>query len=176
MGGWAIAVHGGAGVDPNLPLERQEEAKRLLTRCLDLGISSLRSNHSALDVVELVVRFLSLSLSGDRSTSFFSTLPFDFHGWIHLLFISFVNNGFRLIIIHAALCGFLQKVCEIYDRIYINHIVLDNFGRSFLVLNDANKDVSIGLFVEVSKFLVFFFFLHEFVLFLLLKRSDRSVA
>ncbi|CAI0424574.1 unnamed protein product [Linum tenue] len=58
MGGWAIAVHGGAGVDPNLPLQRQEEAKRLLTRCLNLGISALRSNLPAIDVVELVVREL----------------------------------------------------------------------------------------------------------------------
>ncbi|PPS07557.1 hypothetical protein GOBAR_AA13083 [Gossypium barbadense] len=55
MGAWAIAVHGGAGVDPNLPKERQEEAKRLLTRCLDIGISALRSNLPAIDVVELVV-------------------------------------------------------------------------------------------------------------------------
>lgn len=56
MGGWAIAVHGGAGVDPNLPQQRQEEAKELLARCLNLGISALRSNLSAIDVVELVVR------------------------------------------------------------------------------------------------------------------------
>ncbi|OVA15902.1 Peptidase T2 [Macleaya cordata] len=58
MGGWAIAVHGGAGVDPNLPTQRQEEAKQLLTRCLNLGISALRSSLSAIDVVELVVREL----------------------------------------------------------------------------------------------------------------------
>ncbi|XP_027355109.1 probable isoaspartyl peptidase/L-asparaginase 2 isoform X1 [Abrus precatorius] len=58
MGGWAIAVHGGAGVDPNLPPQRQEEAKQLLTRCLNLGISALRSNASAIDVVELVVCLL----------------------------------------------------------------------------------------------------------------------
>ncbi|MBA0876720.1 hypothetical protein Goshw_026308 [Gossypium schwendimanii] len=58
MGAWAIAVHGGAGVDPNLPKERQEEAKRLLTHCLDIGISALRSNLPAIDVVELVVREL----------------------------------------------------------------------------------------------------------------------
>ncbi|KAJ6939823.1 hypothetical protein NC651_006094 [Populus alba x Populus x berolinensis] len=58
MGGWAIAVHGGAGVDPNLPQEGQEEAKKLLARCLDLGISALRSNLPAIDVVELVVREL----------------------------------------------------------------------------------------------------------------------
>jgi hypothetical protein len=62
MGGWAIAVHGGAGVDPNLPQERQEEAKKLLARCLDLGISALRSNLPAIDVVELVVRHPSLSI------------------------------------------------------------------------------------------------------------------
>lgn len=58
MGGWAIAVHGGAGVDPNLPLERQEQAKHLLTRCLNIGISALRSSLPAIDVVELVVREL----------------------------------------------------------------------------------------------------------------------
>ncbi|CAK9144197.1 unnamed protein product [Ilex paraguariensis] len=58
MGGWAIAVHGGAGVDPNLPPERQDQAKQLLTRCLNLGISALRSSLSAIDVVELVVREL----------------------------------------------------------------------------------------------------------------------
>ncbi|KAJ4833402.1 hypothetical protein Tsubulata_028612 [Turnera subulata] len=58
MGGWAIAVHGGAGVDPNLPQERQEEAKQLLTRCLNLGIAALRANLPAIDVVELVVREL----------------------------------------------------------------------------------------------------------------------
>ncbi|XP_073276615.1 probable isoaspartyl peptidase/L-asparaginase 2 [Primulina huaijiensis] len=58
MGCWAIAVHGGAGVDPNLPVERQEDAKQLLTRCLDRGISALRSSLPAIDVVELVVREL----------------------------------------------------------------------------------------------------------------------
>ncbi|KAL9264558.1 putative isoaspartyl peptidase/L-asparaginase 2 [Drosera capensis] len=58
MGKWAIAVHGGAGVDPNLPSNRQDAAKRLLTRCLNLGVSGLRSGLQALDVVELVVREL----------------------------------------------------------------------------------------------------------------------
>ncbi|AES62108.2 putative asparaginase [Medicago truncatula] len=58
MVGWAIAVHGGAGVDPNLPPQRQEEAKQLLTHCLNIGIFALRSNGSAVDVVELVVREL----------------------------------------------------------------------------------------------------------------------
>lgn len=54
--GWAIAVHGGAGVDPNLPPHFQQEAKQLLARCLDLGASALRSPLPAIDVVELVVR------------------------------------------------------------------------------------------------------------------------
>ena len=27
MGKWAICVHGGAGLDPNLPLHRQENLK-----------------------------------------------------------------------------------------------------------------------------------------------------
>lgn len=54
--GWAIAVHGGAGVDPDLPLHRQEEAKRLLSRCLQIGVSALCSSRPAIDVVELVVR------------------------------------------------------------------------------------------------------------------------
>ena len=58
MGGWAIAVHGGAGVDPNLPAERQEEAKRVLSRCLLLGIAALRGGSAAVDVVEKVVREL----------------------------------------------------------------------------------------------------------------------
>lgn len=58
MGKWAIAVHGGAGVDPALPPHRQAEAKQLLTRCLNIGISALRSHLPAVDVVELVVREL----------------------------------------------------------------------------------------------------------------------
>ena len=75
MGGWAIAVHGGAGVDPNLPLERQEEAKQLLTRCLNLGISALRSNLSAIDVVELVVRYSYPLPSTHHVLVKFSSMP-----------------------------------------------------------------------------------------------------
>lgn len=57
-GGWAIAVHGGAGVDPNLPEERQEAAKRVLARCLEAGVTALRCGAAALDVVEVVVKEL----------------------------------------------------------------------------------------------------------------------
>lgn len=58
MGGWAIAVHGGAGVDPNLPEYVQESAKKLLTRCLNIGIEALNKGFAAINVVELVVREL----------------------------------------------------------------------------------------------------------------------
>ncbi|KAG6489262.1 probable isoaspartyl peptidase/L-asparaginase 2 [Zingiber officinale] len=58
VGGWAIAVHGGAGVDPALPVERQEEARRVLVRCLTAGAAALRAGALALDVVEMVVREL----------------------------------------------------------------------------------------------------------------------
>ncbi|XP_078443602.1 uncharacterized protein LOC144713017 isoform X2 [Wolffia australiana] len=51
---WAIAVHGGAGVDPKLPLEKQAQAEKILARCLQLGVAALRSNLAAVDVVELV--------------------------------------------------------------------------------------------------------------------------
>lgn len=77
MGGWALAVHGGAGVDPNLPPHRQEQAKQLLTRCLNLGISALRSNASAIDVVELVVRNSFLSLSLPLACPFFALTIFQ---------------------------------------------------------------------------------------------------
>ncbi|KAK1291323.1 Isoaspartyl peptidase/L-asparaginase 1 [Acorus calamus] len=57
--GWAIAVHGGAGDIPrNLPTNRRQPREAALRRCLDLGVSSIRSGRSPLDVVELVVREL----------------------------------------------------------------------------------------------------------------------
>ncbi|KAI5000116.1 hypothetical protein ZWY2020_004705 [Hordeum vulgare] len=66
MACWAIAIHGGAGVDPNLPEHRQEGAKRVLARCLldvlDLGqAGACCTSPTALapllpDVVEAVVR------------------------------------------------------------------------------------------------------------------------
>jgi len=81
MGAWAIAVHGGAGVDPNLPPLRQEQAKQLLTRCLNLGISALRSNASAVDVVELVVRdsFISPSCMSFISPYHFQNESIDYN-------------------------------------------------------------------------------------------------
>jgi len=53
--GWAIVVHGSVGVDPCLPMERQQEAKDLLLHCLNLGVSALKASVPAIDVVELLV-------------------------------------------------------------------------------------------------------------------------
>ncbi|WJX41417.1 beta-aspartyl-peptidase [Trifolium repens] len=50
-----IAVRGDAGVDPNLPPQLQEKAEQLLTYRLNLGISALHSNASAVDVIELAI-------------------------------------------------------------------------------------------------------------------------
>lgn len=60
MGGWAIALHGGAGDIPvNLPPDRRLPREAALRQCLDLGVDALTSDgKSALDVVELVVREL----------------------------------------------------------------------------------------------------------------------
>ena len=56
--GRAIAVHGGAGIDPCLPMERQQEAKDLLLHYINLGVSALKASVPAIDVVELMVREL----------------------------------------------------------------------------------------------------------------------
>ncbi|KAI4975055.1 hypothetical protein ZWY2020_048662 [Hordeum vulgare] len=66
MARWAIAIHGSAGVDPNLPEHRQEGAKRVLARCLldrvlaRCLLDLLRAGASTLDVVEAVVRELEM--------------------------------------------------------------------------------------------------------------------
>lgn len=57
--GWAIALHGGAGDIPlDLPPERRLPREEALHHCLQLGVSALKHNLPALDVVELVVREL----------------------------------------------------------------------------------------------------------------------
>ena len=48
-------MHGGAGIDPCLPMERQQEAKDLLLHCINLGVSALKASVPAIDVVELLV-------------------------------------------------------------------------------------------------------------------------
>lgn len=56
--GWAIALHGGAGDIPmDLPAERRQPREDGLRRALEVGVSALKSQASALDAVELVVCF-----------------------------------------------------------------------------------------------------------------------
>ncbi|KAL3748656.1 hypothetical protein ACJRO7_009830 [Eucalyptus globulus] len=56
--GWAIALHGGAGVPLTLPPEGRLPREACLRHCLQLGVDALKSKKSPLDVVELVVREL----------------------------------------------------------------------------------------------------------------------
>ncbi|XP_050224584.1 isoaspartyl peptidase/L-asparaginase 1-like [Mercurialis annua] len=56
--GWAIALHGGAGVPVNLPPERRLPREAALRHCLEIGVAALEAQKHPLDVVELVVREL----------------------------------------------------------------------------------------------------------------------
>ncbi|KAL4385015.1 hypothetical protein GQ457_15G006320 [Hibiscus cannabinus] len=53
--GWAIAIHGGAGVPPSLPPDKRLPLEAGLRHCLDVGIAALQALNHPLDVVELVV-------------------------------------------------------------------------------------------------------------------------
>ena len=108
MAGWAIAVHGGAGVDPNLPTERQEEAKQLLTRCLNLGIDALRSSMSAIDVVELVVSLIPPSFFCNlRIRAAFDSIHFNICVYVCVFFmICFSYRLFRCACHVFEICSF----------------------------------------------------------------------
>ncbi|XP_073144900.1 isoaspartyl peptidase/L-asparaginase 1 [Henckelia pumila] len=59
MGGWAIALHGGAGDIPrSMPPERLKPREAALHYCLQIGVDALKAGQPPLDVVELVVREL----------------------------------------------------------------------------------------------------------------------
>ncbi|KAK6130896.1 hypothetical protein DH2020_035371 [Rehmannia glutinosa] len=127
MGGWAIAVHGGAGVDPNLPNERQEEAKQLLTRCLNLGISALRSSLSAIDVVELVVRELEsdpLFNSGRGSA-------LTEKGTVEMEASIMDGPGRR--------CGAVSGVTTVRNPISLARLVMDKSPHSYLAFSGAEE-------------------------------------
>jgi beta-aspartyl-peptidase (threonine type) len=58
-GGWALAIHGGAGTIPrDLPAERAAAYRDGLARALELGAAALARGAASLDVVEEVVRAL----------------------------------------------------------------------------------------------------------------------
>ncbi|RAL47244.1 hypothetical protein DM860_013209 [Cuscuta australis] len=127
MGGWAIAVHGGAGVDPNLPLERQQQAKALLTRCLNLGISALRSSLPAIDVVELVVRELETDplFNSGRGSALTEK------GTVEMEASIMDGNGRR--------CGAVSGITTVKNPISLARLVMDKSPHSYLAFSGAEE-------------------------------------
>ncbi|GER40187.1 isoaspartyl peptidase/L-asparaginase [Striga asiatica] len=127
MGGWAIAVHGGAGVDPNLPTERQEEAKQLLTRCLNIGISALQSSLSAIDVVELVVRELETDplFNSGRGSALTEK------GTVEMEASIMDGCGRR--------CGAVSGITTVKNPISLARLVMDKSPHSYLAFSGAEE-------------------------------------
>lgn len=125
MGGWAIVVHGGAGVDPNLPAERQEEAKELLTHCLNLGVSALRSSLPAIDVVELVVRELETNpfFNSGRGSALTEK------GTVEMEASIMDGKGRR--------CGAVSGVTTVKNPISLARLVMDKSPHSYLAFSGA---------------------------------------
>lgn len=125
MGGWAIAVHGGAGVDPNLPTSRQEEAKQLLTRCLNLGISSLRSSLPAIDVVELVVRELETDplFNSGRGSALTENGTVEMEA-------SIMDGPKRR-------CGAVSGITTVKNPVSLARLVMDKSPHSYLAFSGA---------------------------------------
>ncbi|KAL3505124.1 hypothetical protein ACH5RR_034965 [Cinchona calisaya] len=127
MGGWAIAVHGGAGVDPNLPPHRQDQAKQLLTRCLNLGISALRSSLPSIDVVELVVREL-------ESDPFFNSgrgSALTEKGTVEME-ASIMDGPKRR-------CGAVSGITNVKNPISLARLVMDKSPHSYLAFSGAQE-------------------------------------
>ncbi|XP_031493896.1 probable isoaspartyl peptidase/L-asparaginase 2 [Nymphaea colorata] len=127
MGGWAIAVHGGAGVDPRLPPHRQEEAKQILSHCLRLGISALRSSLPAVDVVELVVREL-------ESNPFFNAgrgSALTTKGTVEME-ASIMDGEKRR-------CGAVSGVSTVKSAISLARLVMDKSPHSYLAFDGAEE-------------------------------------
>ncbi|GLT40208.1 hypothetical protein SLA2020_143610 [Shorea laevis] len=127
MGGWAIAVHGGAGVDPNLPTHRQEEAKKLLTRCLNIGISALRSNLPAIDVVELVVKELETDplFNSGRGSALTTKGTVEMEA-------SIMDGPKRR-------CGSVSGVTTVKNPISLARLVMEKSPHSYLAFSGAEE-------------------------------------
>ncbi|XP_008796739.3 probable isoaspartyl peptidase/L-asparaginase 2 [Phoenix dactylifera] len=127
MGGWAIAVHGGAGVDPNLPAERQEEAKRVLSRCLHLGIAALRGGAAAVDVVEMVVRGLETDpvFNSGRGSALTR------RGTVEMEASIMDGRGRR--------CGAVSGLSTVKNPISLARLVMDKSPHSYLAFDGAEE-------------------------------------
>ncbi|KAH7849029.1 hypothetical protein Vadar_011939 [Vaccinium darrowii] len=127
MGGWAIAIHGGAGVDPNLPVERQETAKQLLTRCLNIGISALRSSLPSIDVVELVVRELEADpfFNSGRGSALTTK------GTVEMEASIMDGPGRR--------CGAVSGVSTVKSPVSLARLVMEKSPHSYLAFSGAEE-------------------------------------
>ncbi|KAJ4964544.1 hypothetical protein NE237_016393 [Protea cynaroides] len=125
--GWAIAVHGGAGVDPNIPSQRLEEAKKLLARCLNLGISALNSSMSAIDVVELVVRELETDpmFNSGRGSALTEKGTVEMEA-------SIMDGPKRR-------CGAVSGLTTVKNPISLARLVMDKSPHSYLAFSGAEE-------------------------------------
>ncbi|CAL9089928.1 probable isoaspartyl peptidase/L-asparaginase 2 isoform X2 [Musa acuminata AAA Group] len=125
MGGWAIAVHGGAGVDPKLPEERQEEARRVLRRCLGVGASGLRAGLPAVDVVEMVVRELETDpvFNSGRGSALTQ------EGTVEMEASIMDGRGRR--------CGSVSGLTTVKNPVSLARLVMDRSPHSYLAFHGA---------------------------------------
>ena len=81
MGGWAIALHGGAGMicKEKMSVDEMQRTEAALYQILDIGVTALETNNNnnknkmmmtAVDVVELVVSNW-LQVPSDSTSSFY---------------------------------------------------------------------------------------------------------
>ena len=126
-GKWAIAVHGGAGVDPALPLERQERAKQLLRRCLDLGAAALRAGAAAVDVVEIVVRELETdpTFNSGRGSALTSKGTVEMEA-------SIMDGRSRS-------CGAVSGVTTVKNPVSLARLVMERSPHSYLAFQGAEE-------------------------------------
>lgn len=127
MGRWAIAVHGGAGVDPNLPQERQEAAKVLLARCLSIGVEALKRGSSAVDVVELVVRELESDPLFNSGRG--SALTRDGTAEME----ASIMDG------HGRRCGAVSGLRRVKNPVSLARLVMDRSPHSYLGFDGAEE-------------------------------------
>ncbi|RRT37508.1 hypothetical protein B296_00051704, partial [Ensete ventricosum] len=127
MVGWAIAVHGGAGVDPGLPVERQEEARRVLERCLRVGAAGLRAELPAVDVVEVVVRELETDpvFNSGRGSALTRKGTVEMEASI--------MDG------HGRRCGAVSGLTTVKNPVSLARLVMDRSPHSYLAFDGAEE-------------------------------------
>ena len=125
--GRAIAVLGGAGIDPCLPMERQQEAKDLLLHYINLGVSALKASIPAIDVVELLVRELEINpvLNSGRG------LALSAKGTVEM--DASIMDGFR------NKCGAVYGLSTIKNLISLARLVMEKSPYVYLGFNGAEE-------------------------------------